>query len=275
MTNFGESAGNILDAASCCDFSGVKKPDVNDFLEEFVSEVGVLIRNGFNHNDRQYSLTIKHFTCELPALSFIKQTKGHTGYSSCPKSCVVGDFNDNRVCFLNNAILRTEASFRAKVDNEHHVGVSPLLKIQMDMIKSVPIDPMHLLFLGIVKKVVNICVSGNKLAKFSSHVTQDISKKLVGFRTFVPYEFNRKPRALTDIKYWKATEFRNFVLYYGVVALKDCGNDKLYKNFLLLHSIVYLLSDSRTVQSHVNYVKTLMKAFLDHSRNLYGDEFFP
>lgn len=34
-------------------------------------------------------------------------------------------------------------------------------------------------------------------------------------RPYVPSAFSRLPRSLDDIEYFKATELRNFLLYYG------------------------------------------------------------
>lgn len=257
-------------------FSGTKKPEVNDFLLRFVDEILELSHEGFTHCDTQYTLHVKHFTCDLPAMAYIKQIKGHSGYSSCPKCVVTGDYGRRSVYFLNNNVeLRSDTTFRSKSDEDHHIGVSPLERLPIDMIKSFPIDSMHLIYLGIVRKIMNIWISGNNtLAKFSSDMVRETSRKLMNLRSFVPYEFKRKPRPLNEIKYWKATEFRNFVLYYGLVVLKDCGNEILYKNFLLLHSITYYLNRSSLDEAQCDYVKTLIEAFLNHSKKLYGNDFF-
>ncbi|KAB0804630.1 hypothetical protein PPYR_01600 [Photinus pyralis] len=47
--------------------------------------------------------------------------------------------------------------------------------------------------------------------------------------------FSRKPRSLHFVDKWKATEFRQFLLYTGPFALKgELPNDQ-YKHFLLFH----------------------------------------
>lgn len=258
-------------------FSGMKKPCIGEFFEEFVKEL-LSLSDGFIHDDKHYILTIKHFTCDLPALAFIKQIKGHSGYSSCPKCNIVGNHNGKHVCFEGtNKELRTDKTFRTKSDEDHHIGVSPLEKLPIDMVKCFAIDSMHLIYLGIMRKMINIWISGNnKLAKFSSLTTQDVSSKLLSFKSYIPYEFVRRPRSFSDIKYWKATEYRNFVLYFGVVALKDCGNETLYNNFLLLHAVAFSLNRSNSAIARIDcdYVKKLIDAFLDHSRRLYGLDFF-
>jgi len=46
-----------------------------------------------------------------------------------------------------------------------------------------------------------------------------ISHLLLLNRSSTPKEFVRKPRSITDVKHWKAVEFRNFLLYTGPVVL--------------------------------------------------------
>lgn len=48
--------------------------------------------------------------------------------------------------------LRSDFSFRHKIS--HHTGVSLLEKLPIDMVKCFPNDPMHLVHLGVVKKII-------------------------------------------------------------------------------------------------------------------------
>jgi len=50
----------------------------------------------------------------------------------------------------------------------------------------------------------------------------DISECLYGFSEFMPVEFAQEPRALIHWQRWKATEFRQFLLYTGPVACETC-----------------------------------------------------
>lgn len=36
-----------------------------------------------------------------------------------------------------------------------------------------------------------------------------------------PCEITRTPRSITERKYWKGSEWRNFLLYYSVVCLQN------------------------------------------------------
>lgn len=49
-----------------------------------------------------------------------------------------------------------------------------------------------------------------------------------------PMEIHRAVRGLTDLKYWKGTEFRSFLLYFGLIILKEQISSDEYNHFLLL-----------------------------------------
>lgn len=57
----------------------------------------------------------------------------------------------------------------------------------------------------------------------------------------MPYEYHRKPRSLLDFRLWKATEFRQFLLYTGPVVLKNILREDVYFNFLSLHVAMIIL----------------------------------
>jgi hypothetical protein len=51
-------------------------------------------------------------------------------------------------------------------DESHHKYVSPLLDlINVDMVFDFPLDPMHLVFLGVVKRYLTILYKGDRTNK--------------------------------------------------------------------------------------------------------------
>lgn len=63
----------------------------------------------------------------------------------------------------------------------------------------------------------------------------DISMKLQSLSGKLPSEFARQPRSLFEVERWKATEFRQFLLYTGPVVLKGIVTDTMYDHFLCLY----------------------------------------
>lgn len=84
-------------------FHGTRKPtSSNEFLKDLVIEVKNLTSNGIILNNKMYEVTLDVICCDSPAKSFVLMTKGHTGYFSCSRCKIEGEFLENRTCFLYN-----------------------------------------------------------------------------------------------------------------------------------------------------------------------------
>lgn len=128
------------------------------------------------------------------------------------------------------------------------------------MVSDFPSDPMHLLFLGEVKKIVLLRCHGKSLsrAKLSSQQQSIISTFLEKQRYNIPCEFNRKPRSILESKRWKATEYRTFLLYTGPMVLKSVLSRDKYLNFLTLHIAATILSNSKYIELYLDYATLLL-----------------
>lgn len=89
---------------------------------------------------------------------------------------------------------------------------------------------------------------------------------------YIPCEFARKPRSLSELDRWKATEFRQFLLYTGPVVLTDVLPTALYNNFLSLSISIYLMLSPTLFAHYCDYADNLIKYFLEQFRSLYGVE---
>jgi hypothetical protein len=69
--------------------------------------------------------------------------------------------------------------------------------------------------------------------RLGQNAIRQISASLDVFKKHIPKEFARKCRNLSEIDRWKATEFRQFLLYSGIVAMKGQVPEDYYDNFLL------------------------------------------
>ncbi|KYN00591.1 hypothetical protein ALC62_08633 [Cyphomyrmex costatus] len=245
-------------------YYGNRKPeDANLFLQAFTEEAINFTLNGikingspnlhfYQINGHNYAFKINAFICDVLAKAFIKYTKGHSGYYSCNK------YHD----------------FRLKSQKDHHTGTSILETIpNLDMVKDFPSDPMHLLYLGIVKAlVVNMWCYGKPRCRLSFNQMLEVSASLTKQKCRIPCEINRKPRSLIESKRWKATELRTFVLYTGPVVLRSVLNTDKYVNFLVLHVAVTILSNSKHMELYLDYAKSLLKYFVQTIIILYGKE---
>ena len=146
-----------------------EKPDCStEFLRDFVEEAIELEMGGFELENRIVKLKVTAIICDAPARAFICKIVNHTGKFSCPKCTVEGEWFGRTVFLEINCQSRTDESFRAKRDCEHHKGTSTLERLRIDMIASFPIDYMHAVCLGVMRKLLWAWIRG-PLDRYSKH----------------------------------------------------------------------------------------------------------
>lgn len=257
-------------------FCGTGKPtNVNLFLEDFIKDVSELLTHGIEHNGIIYTVKIRSFICDVPAKAYIKCVKSHGGYSSCDKCTEYGKHINGRVVLHKlNAQLRTDDSFGEQADENHHVGISPLTKLNVGLVSLFAIDYIHAVCLGVMKKLLNSWIGGCLNVRLPSRIVSAISNHMLSLRNCIPVEINRRPRSLSDLPQWKATEFRTFLLYIGPIVLKNI-DIAVFEHFLLLHSSISILGNPKFIEHFgTNFTKNLLHTFVAHCKELYGLEYF-
>jgi len=136
-------------------YSLVSKPlSVEEFLRPFIDEYKQLKNRGFIHNCVRYEIKIHCLIADAPARNFLKCSAAFNGYNGCDR-CVQKGTWSGRVIFKDNfARLRTDSDFRNQIDKSHHIGISPLLKLDVGLVSDVVLDYMHVVCLGVVKKLL-------------------------------------------------------------------------------------------------------------------------
>lgn len=73
-------------------YFGKSNPNnVEEFLEDFVTEAEYLINNGYTRYGRNYGFIIRHYILDAPARELVKCYIGHGGYASCEKCTICGE----------------------------------------------------------------------------------------------------------------------------------------------------------------------------------------
>lgn len=252
-------------------YSGNSKPtSVQDYLNEFVNDLLSLMKNGIAFVEKQVEVTAPDaFICDAPARAFLKCIKGHSGYFGCERCIQRGEYHQHRIIFTElNSPQRTDIQFG---NDEAHVGTSPLINLRIGMVTQFPLDYMHLVCLGVVRKLISLWIPGRSSRVLSSSIVNAVSAHLSSCTSFMPTEFSRKPRSLFYFRQWKATEFRQFLLYTGPVVLRSKLPPAIYQNFLTLSVAIRILLQGPDLQS-CNYACELLKVFLEEVTQIYGKQ---
>ena len=244
----------------------------SQYLDDFVSECQNLEINGICVNGSVLEFKLHSIVCDAPARSFLRNTKGHNAYGGCDRCRQVGLWR-NKVIFPDTvAEKRTDNGFRNQIDEEYHNGTSPVLGLSSDMVEQFPLDYIHLVCLSVMRRLLMAWLKGPLTCRLPSSSVQKISDRLLSMRQFVSSEFCRRPRALSELDRYKATEFRQTLLYTGLVAFRGIVADEVYSHFLLLSVAVRCLVSHELCKSHADYANKLLVMFVDYASKLYGEE---
>lgn len=254
-------------------FSGTSKPnDLDEYFREFLDEYNELHLNGLNLSGKVVYIDIHSVICDAPARAFIKCVKQYSGYHGCDKCIQEGEWKGKMTFPETSSPLRTDESFLNMDDEDHHKGESPLTDVNIGMVSQIPIDYMHLVCLGVMKRLLLLWIKGPLPCRLSARSVLQISSNLLSLKNCVPSDFARQPRSLSEIDRWKATEMRQFLLYTGPLVLIGVVHPNIYENFLLLSVGLHILLNNTLSRMYNQYAHDVLVGFVTHFCQIYGEE---
>lgn len=259
-----------------------KKPNCpKQLLEDVIKELFELRQSEFMNK------IIKVGICVFDALAsaFTRGVVSHNAYESCPKCTTFGSYHGGRTCYPSlNSTLRTDETFRSRANIGHHSekfktpNSTPLESLDIDIVKSCPLDYMHLILLGVVKKFLKMILMKmkypkNALLRFKLNAINlpEIEKLIALARLYQPSDFCRKIRTLEYIKFFKATELRTFICYHGIVVLNGNIHNEFYECFKLLHCAVVICCSDKLIKIFLPVATELFKSFIKAFINIFGN----
>lgn len=255
--------------------SGNHKPsEVEKYLKDFVEELNQLYRDGLMVDGQKYAVVVKAFICDRPARAFLKCIKNHGAYWACERCTVRGERVERRTIYPIDGTVdeRTDDSFRNQTNAEHHTGFSPLLDITppINLVVSFVIDFMHLLCLGVMKKLLMYWLKSRLSVRLSYTSKAVLSQFLIQMQHQIPCDFQRTTRTLADISYFKATEFKFILLYAGPIIFRKVLPKNVFKHFLLLHVACRILCSKTKALTECQNAKSLLQKFVALMPRFYG-----
>lgn len=261
-------------------YYGTEKPHCsNDFLLDFVEEAKELTSNGILINSVKINVIINVFCCDSPAKSFILKVKGHSGFSSCTRCKIEGEYIDHRVCFPYTRVMSTSRdhnSYINTLDEDFHVydTISNLAELpNFDAVYSFSLDYLHLVNIGVMKKLLMLWVNKGPLnIRIRARKIDELSNLILKLNSYITSDFVRKGRSIQELSRWKATEHRFFLLYTGPIVLKNIITEACYTNFMTLN-IAMLILLSPNCSFLVDFAKELLDFFVMSFQKIYGQQF--
>lgn len=152
---------------------------------------------------------------------------------------------------------------------------SPLLElkdIHFDIVEGFSVDYMHCVLLGCVRQLMNLWFSSkhHRQTWYLGRVTTQIDKMLTGIKP--PHDISRLPRSTSELAYWKASEFKNWLFYYSVPILSEVMPKRFFEHYCLLVAAVEKLCKSGIGERDLMTANELLSQFIRKMQHLYGIE---
>lgn len=271
---------------------GNKKPDANQFLHKFRSQLKKLARGFEVTLPNQHIINVRgvvlYGTCDLVAKCQFFNFTQFNGNFGCPHCLNPGKTeslssggNTHVYEYLSNSILRTteESINHANIALQNGApyfgvkGPSVISKIMPDFINGTGIDRMHGIDGGVVKKLLTLWfIPKFKNFPFSLfHVKDVINKMLTSVKP--PKFIHRFPRTIDDLLHWKSSELQMWMFHYSMPILFGVMQTCYFNHYMFLVTAVSILNSDSVDKNIIDTAKFFLHKFVKDFEIKYGLEF--
>ncbi|KAE8747069.1 hypothetical protein FOCC_FOCC006207 [Frankliniella occidentalis] len=229
-------------------------------------------------------------TCDSPAKSAFANLKGHAGYYSCPVCFSKGEKSEATenvmvFPFENEVFLRSLEGYSELVSNsvkeykkskdkdESCKGVQgpTLLSLMfyLSMFKSLGIDSMHCIFMGVVKQILHLSFD----SKFNQEPfslrdkLEEVDSLLSNIQ--LPKFVQRLPVSVDKLSFWKASLCLNYFFHMMLPVMKTVMKPEYFEHLLLLVDSVAILNSSSISLDDIEKADVMLGKFVEDFSKLY------
>ena len=279
-----------------------RKPMMWSFLKPMFEELRQLEEgvNFVDHNGEDFKCQagLLTCTCDLPAKALVANSiqfngrfgcwhclqKGQNFRTTSGGNCHVFPYNDDEPSGPKRTIEDIERDVKQVMDKiqqgqKDYVtngikGPSWLMYLSwFDFANGFVIDYMHGICGGVTKSLLKLWfTSTHKREKYSFfNQRQKVSDLLKNIKPTI--NITRVPRGLDDLAFWKASEFRNFLLYWSIPVLRSVLDEVYLMHYILLVRSIYLLSKASITEDDLHTAQLCIDEFLKQFQHLYSLQF--
>ena len=126
---------------------------------------------------------------------------------------------------------------------------------------------MHQVSLGFAKVLTQAVLS--KIVKNDKHNFNHSLTKIM-----VPYENLHKPKSVTELSFWKATDYRLFLFHLGPLLLQQfsLSDSELAEIFCRVSFAIRVLSEQRLNDSIISHAEKQIKICLEKFLKVFSPE---
>jgi hypothetical protein len=265
-------------------------PSIEVFFKPLIEELNALNNKTLviQYGDEILNVKVVVLLCTADTLGkdLLQKKKQFNGYGACSYCFHPGwsvrqpnakaQVRYKHIEGLEKRQHSTSVSFmrQAQITNEivnGFKGISPLIGIpHFNIIDSCPIDYMHSNLLGNVRQLVSLWFDSKNHGRdfYIGLSIKRVDQKLLNIKP--TSNISRKPRPLSDWSYWKANEWRNWLLYYAIPCLHRILPARYLKHFALLSQSIYILLKVEITANEMTAVDADLSLFVEQFEEYYG-----
>ncbi|KAK8771075.1 hypothetical protein V5799_025682 [Amblyomma americanum] len=264
---------------------GKEHPSMTLLLQAFVRQLETMNVSGivWTSADKQVCYKVFCICCcaDAPARAAMQEMIQFNGYFGCSwcyhpgtnvegtvKYCLGNPYPDRTD---DEAVADMEAACLSSTIVRGLKGPSPLINLPgFSAVWAWCPDYMHCVLLGVARQLTELWLSQSGADYYCGTPSniRVVNERLCALR--MPECINRQPRSLQMRKYWKASEWQYWLLYYSVPCLTDVLVEKYLNHWNLLVSGVFILLKDSVSASEVEHSTQLLTEFVVGVEFLYG-----
>lgn len=273
---------------------GSRKPPMNTFLKPFVEKMNDLATDGISWTSDTGEQKISFVypgPCTVDSVARcmvmnMTQFNGAFGCAWCEHEGTVIKKGKGscRVYPMTRSVPkeRSHESFTMNATDASNApggqrygvkGISVLLMLSFFKFPSnFVVDHMHAVCSGFVRATTYMWLSGKGTQQFHlGHRLADLDSRLLAIKPV--WEISRLPRSLNLRKYWKSSEWRNWLLFFSPVVLKGILPTRFFKNWMKFVQLMHILLSACVPADKMSMIQQHMFEFLKEYESLYGMEY--
>ncbi|KAM7291259.1 hypothetical protein ISCGN_027832 [Ixodes scapularis] len=263
---------------------GSSHPNMALFLEKFVEEVNALDSLTWHHNSSTISSKVYALCCcvDAPARAEVRNHSHFNGYFGCPWCLASGEHLEG--CVRYRGTLPDEERTPQGVRRDMELatltgrpvngvkGPSPLARLpHFDLVWGFSADYMHSVLLGVTRQFTDYLFNSTNCREDfylgSPSIVATVNQRLLSIKP--PHTMTRLPRPVGDRCFWKASEWRLWLLFYVLPCTLGILKQRYWKHLRSLVEAIHMLLSEELTPRMLETAGGLLRKFVGRVEPLY------
>ncbi|XP_077554020.1 uncharacterized protein LOC144168898 [Haemaphysalis longicornis] len=267
---------------------GKTHPNMQLFLSKFVAEVNSIRPLKWEYMSHTHVTRTVVLSCSVdaPARAAVLNMVPFNGYFGCPWCLIHGEHiaGSMRYTMTEPPEARTSATVATNMelavvfkDTVNGIkGPSALMNLRgLDLVNGFSVEYMHCALLGVTRQLTETFLSSsNSGLNFyigDPSTLEKIDARLLAIKP--PHCVTRLPRSLKERSHWKASEWRQWILFYAVPCLRGILSIFYWRHLAKFTEALHTLLQEQLSYSEIDRAEQLLESFVSRCQALYGISF--